>query len=204
MNRDSRRLSKKQAQQHARRMTTSVYILVAVVAIIECLLLVSFTTFSWIESNSSLIIQNGPESSQVNTNVTKKMDIASQLNSTINLNYSSSDFADLNSFFSKVKYFQFAKATSSDGKTMFFPCRNNTYSTAGKYRKGDTVDYNTSYLYFDFILSNKGTGAENRDVYFDEAEGYTDIFTVTGDSLSTEQKTAPIRASPSGDCRTRT
>lgn len=195
MNRSSRRLTKKQAEQKTRRMMTSVHILIAVVAIIECLVLITFTTFSWIESNSSLVIQNGPESSQVNTDVTKKMDIANALNSTINLNYSGDDFAPLNNFFSEVKYFEFAKATSSDGRTMFFPCRNNTYSEAGKYRKGDTVDYNTSYLYFDFVMSNKSRDGgpavvENRDVYFDETAGYTDIFTVTGDELSGNQKSA--------------
>jgi len=176
---------------------TSVHILIAVVAIIECILLVTFTTFSWIESNSSLVIQNGPESSQVDTNVTKKMDIASQLNSTIDLNYSSEDFAELNSFFSEVKYFEFAKATSSDGRTMFFPCKNNTCSSAGKYRRGDTIDYNTSYLYFDFIVSNRGAGdnpVENRDVYFDADAAYSSIFSVTGDGLSAEQKTALCNA----------
>ena len=198
MNRTSRRISKKQADSAARRRITWIHVLIAVVAIIECLILVTFTTFSWIESNSSLIIQNGPESSQVDTNVTKKMDIASQLTSTINLNYSGDTFASLNDFFSEVKYFEFAEATSSDGRNMYFPCRNNTYSTAGKYRRGDTIDYNTSYLYFDFIMSNKNAGSgvslENRDVYFDESTGYTDIFTVTGDGLSDGQKTALTNA----------
>ena len=173
---------------------SSVHILIAVVAIIECLILVTFTTFSWIESNSSLIIQNGPKSTQQDTDVRKKMAIASELSSTINLAYSGNTIAPLNDFFSEVKYFEFAKATSSDGRTMFFPCRNNTYSEAGKYRKGDTVDYNTSYLYFDFVLSNRNPGnnvnVENRDVYFDETAEYADIFTVTGDGLTAQQKTA--------------
>ena len=199
MNKKTRRYTKRQLQQNARRFTTTAYVLIAVVAIIECLLLISFTTFSWIESNSSLVIQNGPESSQVDTNVTKKMDITDELNSTINLNYSGDTFAPLNNFFSEVKYFEFAKATSSDGRTIFFPCRNNTYSEAGKYRKGDTIDYNTSYLYFDFVMSNKAHDGgpatiENRDVYFDDTEGYTDIFTVTGDGLTSAQKTALTNA----------
>ena len=181
-------------------MMFSVHTLIAVVAIIECLILLTFATYSWIESNSSLVIQNGPESSQVDTNTTKKMDITGLLTSTIDLNYNNSDFKPLNDFFSEVKYFEFAKATSSDGRTLFFPCRNNTYSTAGKYRKGDTIDYNTSFLYFDFVISNKthtnGPAViENRDVYFDDATGYTDIFTVSdGDSLTPEQKTAIISA----------
>lgn len=197
-------MTKKQAEKRVRRMVASVHVLVAVVAIIECVLLMSFMTFSWIESNSSLVIQNGPESSQVNTNVSKKMDIAKQLNSVIDLNYTYGDndqtvdpFAKLNSFFSEVKYFEFAQATSSDGRTLFFPCRNNTYSEAGKYRKADTIDYNTSFLYFDFVIRNQatdsngnttnGTGVENRDVYFDETEGFRDIFTVTGDGFSAQQ-----------------
>lgn len=197
MNRSSRRITKKQAESKARRSLTWVHVLIAVVAIIECALLVTFTTFSWIESNSSLVIQNGPESSQVENAATKKMDITGKLKSTINLNYTGSDFAPLNDFFSEVKYFKFAQATSSDGRTLFFPCRNNTYSEAGKYRKGDTVDYNTSYLYFDFVMSNRdpsGDTVANRDVYFDASTGYTDIFTVTGDGLTTEQKTALTNA----------
>ena len=199
MNRNERRLTKKQAEHKARRMMTGVHILIAVVAIIECLLLVSFTTYSWIESNSSLIIQNGPESSQIlDQTTTKKMDIAKALNSTLDLKYSDDSFAPLNNFFSEVKYFEFATATSSDGRNLFFPCRNNTYSTAGKYRRGDTVDYNTSFLYFDFVMSNRNPGGtnnvENRDVYFDETTGYTDIFTVTGDDLTAEQKAALVSA----------
>lgn len=204
MDRTSRRITKKQAEKNARRSITWVHVLIAVVAIIECFLLVTFTTFSWIESNSSLVIQNGPESSQIaDQTTTKKMDIAKSLTSTINLNYPgngiANDFAPLNDFFSEVKYFQFSKATSSDGRTIFFPCRNNTYSSAGKYRKGDTIDYNTSYLYFDFIVSNKSpeganVNVENRDVYFDNAAGYTDIFTVTGDGLNADQKTALTNA----------
>ena len=195
MNKTLRKLTKKQREHKARRLMTSVHILIAVVAIIECVLLVSFTTYSWIESNSSLVIQNGPESSQIaDQTTTKKMDIASALHSTINLNYSGDTFAPLNDFFSEVKYFEFAKATSSDGRNLFFPCRNNTYSTAGKYRRGDTVDYNTSFLYFDFIISNKdaGTGVnlENRDVFFDESADYRDIFTVTGGDLTAEQRSA--------------
>ena len=194
MNRSSRRLTKKQARQKARRLMSAVHILIAVVAIVECILLSVFTTFSWIESNSSLVIQNGPASTQVDTGTTKKMDIAPALNSTINLNYTSGTVPGLNTFYSAVKYFQFAKATSSDGVTMFFPCRNNTYSTAGKYRKGDTIDYNTSYLYFDFILSNSGSGAANRDVYFSNESGFTDIFTVDGGDLNSEQQAAVRKA----------
>lgn len=202
MNRTSKRITKKQAENKARRSMTGIHILIAVVAIIECILLITFTTFSWIESNSSLVIQNGPESSQIaDQTTTKKMDIAKALTSTINLNYSGANvdetFAPLNDFFSEVKYFQFAKATSSDGRTLFFPCRNNTYSSAGRYRKGDTTDYNTSFLYFDFIMSNRnpqGAEVENRDVYFDDAAGYTDIFTVSGDNLTDGQKTALTNA----------
>ena len=195
-------MTKKQAEKNARRSMTWIHVLIAVVAIFECVLLITFTTFSWIESNSSLVIQNGPESSQIiDQTTTKKMDITRNLTSTINLNYSGDgveeSFAPLNDFFSEVKYFQFSKATSSDGRTIFFPCRNNTYSSAGKYRKGDTIDYNTSFLYFDFIISNRnpqGATAENRDVYFDNAQGFTDIFTVSGEGLSTDQKTALTNA----------
>ena len=47
---------RKKRMRTSRRMLTTANILIAVVAVIECILLVSFATYSWIESTSSLII----------------------------------------------------------------------------------------------------------------------------------------------------
>lgn len=203
MNRSSRRLTKSQVEKKNRRMTSSVHILIAVVAIIECMLLATFTTLSWIESNSSLIIRNGPTSTKEQYN--QKLRISDTLNSTLKLN-TQLPLQNLQDFFSQVRYFEFAKTTSSDGKTFFFPLQNNTYSQA-QYRRGDTIDYNTSYLYFDFIIKNTDNNeqnenytAQNLDVYFmdddpnDANDGNygADIFTISDDSqtLIPEQKTA--------------
>lgn len=189
MNKSSKRLNEKKTRQ---RMTL-VHILIAVVAIIECLVLVTFTTFSWIESNSSLIIMNGPDSVQDTSAGNKKLNIADTLNSTINLNTTEGQaFHKIKDFFSEIKYFEFAKCTSNDGKHFFFPRRNNSVPSANQFRRGDTDDYNTSYLYFDFILSNHDNGtyqAENQDVYFDNTEGYEDIIYAVGDGVFSDDTT---------------
>lgn len=185
-------MTKKQAEQKARRMMSSVHILIAVVAIIECILLTTFTTFSWIESNSSLVIENGLESPKDTQRTLMK--ISSRLTKTFDLDTAEgSTFLELKDFFSEVKYFEFAKTTSADGKTFFFPYRNNTYLSATRYRRGDTIDYNTSYLYFDFVLSNKGENAENRDVYFSPGD-FAGIFSVDGVSDPTSIEDTQKRA----------
>ena len=186
MNNRSYRKSKRQFEKHVLKMNASLRTLIAVVAIIECLLLVVFTTYSWIETNSSLIIMNGPSSNVEVMNTS--LSIANELNYKIDLDKDSSAWSDLNSYFSSVKYFEFAKTTSPDGKTFFFPRKNNTHSDSIYYRPGDTDDYNTSYLYFDFVLSNRAQNAENYDIYFDEE--FSDIFTVTGDFTDSNGHTA--------------
>ena len=132
-----------------KKSVSSVHVLIAVIAIIECLVLLSFTTYSWIESNSSLVIMNGPQTTVEDAPVVN-IDIADTLNYEINLNNDASSVADLNTFYRFTENFRYGKTSSPDGIKFFFPKRNNTYTTANTYRKGDTTDYNTSYTYFDF------------------------------------------------------
>lgn len=155
------------------RMMPSLRILIAVIAIFECLILISFTTYSWIESNSSLVIMNGPQNT-ISTDPVN-IDIADTLNFRINLDQESSN-ADLNTFYRFTKDYRYGKASSPDGTTFYFPKKNNTYATATTFRRGDTTDYNTSYTYFDFeIYNNVG----NRDFYFaDNTDAAKYVFTV--------------------------
>lgn len=176
MNRASKRLTRQQARQRSRKLLGSAHILIAVVALLECALLMIFSTYSWIESSSSLIIMNGPRST-VETDV-YNIDIADDMNYMLDLD-EEGDLASLNSFFRSVKYYEFAKGTSPDGVNMFFPLRNNTYTSSSAFRKGDTTDYNTSYYYIDFIINNS---VGSKDIYFDE--DYSDIFSVSSDELS--------------------
>lgn len=158
-----------------RRFSMRLQLILIVVALLECLLLVGISTYSWIESTSSLIIRG--DDMPVKKNRAYQMAI-----STSNVTR-----VDLHDYFSSTAYFQFAKTSSPDGKTFYFPkfndidiYKNNAPSGVpgfpGDYRKGDTTDYNTTYYCFDINLNNTGSQASN---YYFSSE--TDkLFTVTG------------------------
>lgn len=178
--------AKNDRKKIAKKLSTA-HILIAIVAIIECLILVTFTTYSWIESASSLVIMNGPQSTTTTNNV--NIDIADALNYEVNLDASAGN-AELVNFFSHTKFYRYSRASSTDGKVFWFPKKNNTYTSANTFRRGDTTDYNTSYTYFDFQINNS---VGNKDFYFsDETQDKADIFTVTDPSGYFGDKTYSI------------
>lgn len=182
MSKNSRKKNSKKNQN----MLSSSHIVIAVAALIECLILITFTTYSWIESASSLVIMNGPQSTTQTNNV--NIDIADLLDYQVNLD-SEANNADLNLFFSHTKYYRYGKASSYDGKTFYFPKKNNT-NASGSFRKGDTTDYNTSYTYYDFRIHNT---VGNKDFYFnDDTDEKRDIFRVTDTSGYFDNKTYTI------------
>ena len=169
MKKNVRRMTKKKMLELKKRksLTTS-HVLIAVVALIECLLMIAFTTYSWIESSSSLVIMNGPQTTV--TDEIANINITGELNYRVDLDTLGS-IADINDYFRKVKYYEYSKTTSADGKTFFFPRRNNTNADSTEFRRGDTTDYNTSYYYFDFVIHNNTTSG--KDFYFDPENCYT-------------------------------
>ena len=176
-------------KKKARFMFSSAHVIIAIVAIIECLILISFTTYSWIETASSLIIWNGKQSI-VQTDPYTKMDIVDNLNYRFQVKgstASTSNAADLNDFFRSVKFYQFAKTSSANGKDFFFK------RPSGSYRAGDTTDYNTSYIYFDFNVLNYGySPLKKLKFYFAD----NDIFSVTGpDATKCQTVTNAMRIS---------
>lgn len=169
-----KRLSTKERRKQQRKFLATSNILIAVVALIECLILASTTTYSWIESSSSLIIKTMDD---------KPMNVAVNRNYKFEADADSNGIGELNTYFDSVKYFQYAKASSPDGKTFYFPKQNNIATSAATYRKGDTSDYNTSYNYFDFLIRST-PGKKNYNYYFDSAN----IFSITpcDDSITQE------------------
>jgi hypothetical protein len=169
-------------------MLAASHILIAVVALIECFLLITFTTYSWIESASSLVIENGVDN--VVTHTTSSgvtyFDISTALKYGVDMENiahgGEAHYADLKEYYSVVSKYQLSKATSPDGINFFFPLRNNTYQNASSYRKGDTTDYNTSYNYFDFVIYNRYGG---RDFFFDNTGDYANVFTVNSPAEAT-------------------
>ena len=147
------------------------FVIVAV-ALFESVLLVVFSSFSWIENTSSLRIQG------------LDLPISSNRYYQMNAGTGDSRSVDLHEYFDEINHFRFAKTTSPDGKKFYFPKFSTSAVTASNsnhrvgnsndYREGDTTDYNTSYYYFDIRLNNEGS---NQKYYFEEGR---QMFTVTG------------------------
>lgn len=179
--------SKKQKNARIRSLISKAHVLIAVVAIIECLILISFTTYSWIETASSLIIKTGHK--YYEDTVDTRIPIANAYNYKFVVNNSTpnmSDVADLNKYFSysgessTQNLYRFARASSANGKDFFFPSPTNPDANK-KYRAGDIIDSNANYAHFDFVVSNTGAAKEHKlKFYFDEAA----VFTVTNDSAN--------------------
>ena len=156
-------MSTRERRERYMRSMSLTHLLIAVVALIECLLLITFTTYSWIESSSSLIIASGDGG---NT----PMAIASALDYQVTIDHSSGGTSGVinlggnngdHAYYSDNRYFSYAKTSSPDGKTFYFPYTDLAGNEA--YRAGDTADYNTDYTYIDFELKNTGT---EKSVYF--------------------------------------
>lgn len=187
MKKDSKR-SKKQQKARVRSLVSKMHVLIAVVAIIECLILISFTTYSWIETASSLIIKTGHK--HYEDTVDTRIPIANAYNFKFNVNNATpnmSDVADLNKYFSysgessTQNLYRFTRASSADGKTFYFPKKNNLNSSATTYRLGDIIDSNANYAHFDFVVSNTGAASGHKlKFYFDEAN----VFSVTNDTAN--------------------
>lgn len=195
-------MKKKSSKKHLnkklsklRSMISAAHVLIAVVAIIECLILVSFTTFSWIETASSLIIKTGHK--HYEDTVDSRIPIANAYNYKFIVNSSTpsdTDVADLNNYFSysgeseTQNLYRFTRASSVDGKTFYFPktvAASGSY--ASSYRKGDIIDSNANFTHFDFTVSNKGAASSHKlKFYFADAN----VFSVTngeGSNLSATQ-----------------
>lgn len=142
-------------------------LIISIVALLECVLLLAITTYSWIESASSL---------RIKTNSSVK--IADSLNYEYTIN-SSKPLVDLSSYFSNTAYFSFAQASSADGKTMFIQrtVTNDDGTKSYVYRKGDTTDYNTTYYNIDFQVVNETKNTVN--YYF--SKDYTSMFSFAED-----------------------
>lgn len=187
------------------RQFSSLHVLIAVVALLECLALVSFTTYSWIETASSLIIKTGRQ--YYEDSIDARIPIANALNYKFVIDSSGpsdSAISDLNNYFSysgesnTKNLYRFARASSPDGKTFFFPKKNNLNSSATTYRKGDIIDSNSNITHFDFVVSNTSTNKESGvavsshkfKFYFKDAN----VFTVSkGDSNLTGTQLTTIK-----------
>lgn len=147
-------------------------LIISIVALLECVLLLAITTYSWIESASSLRIATS-----------QPVTIAESLNYEYVINTNSNKAVDLSTYFNDTAYFSFAQASSADGKSLFFSRTDANGNTV--YRAGNTTDYNNCFYNFDFLVNN--TGDSDSVLYFFNSE---DIFAFVDDDINLSDGTA--------------
>ncbi|MBQ7133705.1 MAG: hypothetical protein IJO20_04335 [Ruminococcus sp.] len=133
--------------------------ILSIVALVECIILLCITTFSWIESSSSLKIKG--EDLPIHSNINYRFDVKD----------GATNMVDLSTYFRPTALYQLAQASTPDAKNFYFK-----KDGAATYRLGDTTDYNTSYYNIDFQVHNET--AKSYNYYFNKA----DIFDVTSDN----------------------
>lgn len=174
----------KLGETNGRSKISKLHLLIAAVAIIECLILISFTTYSWIETASSLVIETGKKNYE--ETISTRIPIANALNYKFVVKNEES-VSDLNDYFSYAgqsstqNLFRYARASSANGKDFFFKNSgingsNSTVTGQANYRKGDYVDINSNYTHFDFTVANTSDKKNNKlKFYFADAN----VFSVT-------------------------
>lgn len=131
-------------------------LLLSVVALIEVLMILLVSTYSWVETISSIKI----------TNVIGKIDTYTYTNAEIGTGsgYSGTPI-DLEQYFRASGNVHLATASSADGDNFFFPQVANAGANSNSYRKGTINDKNTNYIRFSCRVQAKGTSA---NFYFDK------------------------------------
>lgn len=131
-------------------------LLLSVVALIEVLMILLVSTYSWVETISSIEI----------TNAIGKIDTYTYTNAEIGTGsgYSGTPI-DLEQYFRASGNVHLATASSADGDNFFFPQVANAGAKSNSYRKGTINDKNTNYIRFSCRVQAKGTSAT---FYFDK------------------------------------
>lgn len=132
--------------------------LITVVALVEIAMILLISTFSWVETISSIRISNisNPANIDTYTYTDAWIGTGSDYNQPI----------DLSKYFRASGNVHMASASSKDGKEFFFPQIAKTGtdpSLVNRYRKGSINDKNTNYLSFSFKVKSVGVTS---DFYF--------------------------------------
>lgn len=145
-------------------------LLLSVVALIEVLMIIIVSTYSWVETISSIKI----------TNAIGKIDTYTYTNAEIGTGtgYSGNPI-DLSKYFRASGNVHISSASSADGDEFYFPQVANAGAKSNSYRKGTINDKNTNYIRFSFRVQAKGT---NANFYFDKVPTFKIGDTVVTDN----------------------
>lgn len=128
--------------------------MLSVVALVEIIMIIAVSTFSWVETISSIKISNDgrPAAIDTYTFTDARVGVGSDYNKTI----------DLSNYFRASGNAHLSAASSADGVNFFFPRIASAGSSAKAYRKGTINDKNTNYISFSF----KVTADSNQKFFF--------------------------------------
>lgn len=130
--------------------------LISLVALVEVAMILIVSTYSWVETISSIEI----------TNSAGYVDDYTYTNALVGTGegYSGQPI-DLAKYFRASGNVHMASASSKDGREFFFPQIAKTGAADNNYRKGNINDKNTNYISFSFKVTAKGT---NANFYFNQ------------------------------------
>lgn len=161
-------------------------ILLSVVALIEVLMILLVSTYSWVETISSIEI----------TNAIGKIDDYIFTNAEIGIGSEyASKAINLEKYFRASGNVHLALASSANGNDFFFPQVANASANSNNsnpYRKGNLNDKNTNYISFSFNVIASGT---NANFYFAEVPK----FQIDGNDINDDSVRLAISTSDPGD-----
>lgn len=130
--------------------------MLSVVALVEIIMIIAVSTFSWVETISSIKISNDgrPAAIDTYTYTDARVGIGSDYNKTI----------DLSKYFRASGNAHLSAASSADGINFFFPKLASAGSKAKAYRRGTINDKNTNYISFSF----KVTADSDQNFFFNQ------------------------------------
>lgn len=134
-------------------------LLLTVVALIEIIAIMGISTYSWVESVSSIMIHTTGQDVDTGT----KMTINNPLKQIANVG-STGNAIDLTNYFRKSGGYHLTAASSADGNTMYFPEVRG--GNSNNFRIGTINDKNVNYISFTFKL--KSTDANYTSYAFNE------------------------------------
>lgn len=121
-------------------------ILLSVVALIEIIAIMVVSTYAWVETASTIIIESNGE-----------QQIDSYIYTNADLNSNNAGVIDLSRYYRTSGNMHLASATSSNGSSIFFPRVASTNSSVTGLRQGEISDKNTNYISFNFKVTAKDT-----------------------------------------------
>lgn len=144
--------------------------LISLVALVEVLMILLVSTYSWVETISSIEI----------TNSAGMVDDYTYTNALVGTGegYSGQPI-NLADYFRASGNVHMASASSKDGREFFFPQIAKTGTALNNYRKGNLNDKNTNYISFSFKVTAKGT---NANFFFNQVPTFKIGDTVVSDN----------------------